>query len=265
MNTDAVVNLCMPLYLLALAASFLPRTIFSLVTTLNLKPLTSLSSFKNHWFAHFWGYFGPLANERTAPVVAPLIAHATGVVLDIGPGQGHFMHLYAESPNRTKITKIYAVELNKEHHPALIANANKAGLGDVFEILDCPIELLESKAGIQRHSIDTIVTFTVLCSMNDPEVLIKELRTYLKPNGGKWLVYEHVRRRDNGGIAWYQNKLNFIWPTFLNGCQLTRDTSDFIHRTGGWDMEKSGGGLKQPENDSPWAVLPSTMGVLVSQ
>lgn len=254
-----------PLILISMSAFFIPHTVFNLVTSLQFQPFTSLSSFKDHWFARFWVFFGPLSQEAIAPLVGPLVSQATGTILDIGPGQGHHLRHYANSPNRSKITKIYAVEINKMHHPALLANAQKSGLGDIFEIVDAPVESLESKAGIQRHSIDTIVTLQVLCSVGDQELLIRELRTYLKPNGGKWLVLEHVRRQDNGGIALYQQALNYIWPTFFNGCSLTRDTSLKIEGTGGWDMQKSGGGLQLAEGTNSWSAIPMMMGVLVSE
>ena len=46
--------------------------------------------------------------------------------------------------------------------------------------------------GIQKGSVDTIVTVHVLCCVgSQAEKIIKTLYEYLKP-GGQWLVYEHV-------------------------------------------------------------------------
>lgn len=187
-------NLLRPVLLLSYSAWYIPQTIFNLVTSFNLQPLTNFSDFKDHWFATFWGWFGPRAAEYAAPKVTPLIQNnAHGVLLDIGPGSGQWLFLFARALN-PKITKIYGVEPNKGLHAELRANAVKAGLGDVYEIIGCGAEELGSKGGIQNETIDTIVTVQCLCSIPGPQRVIRDLYPLLKP-GGKWIVYEHVRTK----------------------------------------------------------------------
>lgn len=196
-------NLLRPLLLLYFSAWYIPQTIFNLVTSLNLRPLTNFPDFKDHWFATFWGWFGPRAAEYAAPKVTPLIQNnAHGVLLDIGPGSGQWLFLFARSLN-PKITKIYGVEPNKGLHAELRANAVKAGLGDIYEIIGCGAEELESKGGIQKESIDTIVTVQCLCSIPGPQTVIREMYPLLKP-GGKWIVYEHIKTK-------YQNNFVGTW------------------------------------------------------
>ena len=196
---NPILELVKPLWLLALSGFFGVLTLFSLVLSFQISPLFSLSSFKHHWFARFWRFYGPISHETGAATVAPLLNSARGVVLDVGPGGGHWLHLY----NRDKVTKIYGVEPNHEHHPALLRRAKEAGLQGVFELVPAYVEDVQKDFGIQRGSIDTVVTCQVLCSIDDAGPLISELYKLLKP-GGQWLVYEHVRTGYRGPIAWYQ-------------------------------------------------------------
>lgn len=193
-------NLLRPLYLLYCAAWYIPHTFCNLVTTLNLQPLTSFSDFKDHWFARFWTWFGPRSRDNAAAKVMPLLQNnARGVILDIGPGTGQWLYLFARAMN-PEIRKIYGVEPNAGLHSQLRENAVKAGLGDVYEIIGCGAEELGSKGGIQKGSVDTIVTVQCLCSIPGPEGVIRDLYPLLKP-GGKWLVYEHIKTKYQGDFV----------------------------------------------------------------
>jgi len=183
-------KLLRPLYLLLLSISFIPITVFDLVTSLQFGKLTSPSAFQHAWFGRFWSWFGPQSAENSAETVGPLLRQAKGVVLDIGPGSGQWLyHLgAAKNPN---ITKVYGVEPNHEHHAALRRNITRAGLDGIYEVLPVGVEHL-GDCGIAKGSVDTIATIQVLCSVPGPQSIVKELYPYLKP-GGQWLVYEHIK------------------------------------------------------------------------
>lgn len=199
-------NLLRPLYLLYCSGWYIPHTIYNLVSTLNLQPLTSISTFKDHWFARFWTWFGPRSRDNAAAKVMPLLANnARGVILDIGPGTGQWLYLFAAAMN-PEVRKIYGVEPNAGLHSQLRESAVKAGLGEVYEIIGCGAEELGSVGGIERGSVDTIVTVQCLCSIPGPEGVIRDLYPLLKP-GGKWLVYEHVKTKYQGDfVAFWQRE-----------------------------------------------------------
>lgn len=190
-------------------------TIFELITTRQFSTFTSIDDFKDAWFARFWAFFGPLSREGAAPAVMPLLQnHAKGVCLDIGPGSGMWLHLFARA-NNPDITKIYGVEPNRDLHPYLRANAEKAGLKDIYEVVGCGAEELQSKGGFQKESIDTIITVHCLCSIPTPELIIKELYPVLKP-GGTWLVYEHIKTKyQSSFVGYWQSKFLFRAQPFL--------------------------------------------------
>lgn len=204
-------NLLRPFLLLSYSAYYIVPTIISLIRELNLKPFFSLDAFKDEWFGRFWIWFGPASREYAAPAVMPLLQNsASGVCLDIGPGTGQWLYLFARAENPS-ITKIYGVEPNHAMHKSLWANAVKAGLGDVYEVIGCGAEELGTKGGIDPGSVDTIVTVQCLCSIPTPELIIRELYPLLKP-GGKWLVYEHVKTKYTGDfVAYWQSKLTAVF------------------------------------------------------
>ena len=74
--------------------------------------------------------------------------------------------------------------------------------GDIYEIIGCGAEELQTKGGLQPESIDTIITVQCLCSIPTPQLIIKNLYPLLKP-GGQWLVYEHVRTKYQGDLVGY--------------------------------------------------------------
>ena len=200
-------NLLRPLLLLAYSGYYIIPTIISLLLSFNLAPFFSPSRFKDEWFARFWSFFGPKSREFAGPVVHPLINNnAKGVCLDIGPGTGQWLHLFAKAAN-PEISKIYGVEPNVGMHPELRASAKKAGLGEIYEVIGCGAEELNTKGGIQKNSIDTIITVQCLCSIPTPEISIKELYPLLKP-GGRWLVYEHVETKYKGDFVYYWQSKN---------------------------------------------------------
>lgn len=124
-------NLLRPLLLMCYSAYYLPITIASLLINFKIATFLSIDDFKDAWFAKFWAFFGPLSREMAAPVVMPLLQnHAKGVCLDIGPGTGQWLYLFQRA-NNPQITKIYGIEPNRELHPALRENAQKAGIGMV--------------------------------------------------------------------------------------------------------------------------------------
>ena len=130
--------------------------------------------------------------EQDTPV-PKLVAQASGVVLEIGPGIGNQIPRY----DRSKVTRVYGVEPNPEFPKDLRQQIKAVGMTDEYTIVPHGIQetALLNKYGITPESIDTIVDVQVLCSVPDPESVVKAMYGMLKP-GGKWIVYEHIQSRD---------------------------------------------------------------------
>jgi hypothetical protein len=52
--------------------------------------------------------------------------------------------------------------------------------------------------------------------------------------------------------------IDVIWPTFLGGCSITRDTEKWLREAGNWRSVD----LKQPELEPSYEVIPHIEGTL---
>ena len=204
-SIDVFWHLIDPLHFMCLSAYYLPITIFDLLITLQFSVLLSPSAVKDAWFARFWIWAGPGTRENAIPRVKPLISEAVGVVVEIGPGSGEWVNLY----DKEKVTKIYGIEPNKDHHELLRSRVKEAGLSDVFVIVPVGVEEL-GEMWVGKGEVDTIVTIQCLCSVPKPREMINAVYGYLR-EGGRWIVYEHVITHQGGLIAAYQGEWQSSW------------------------------------------------------
>ncbi|TRX92052.1 hypothetical protein FHL15_007149 [Xylaria flabelliformis] len=183
---------------------------------------------------------------------------------------------------RTKITRVYGVEPNPAQHPALRRAVEDAGLQDVYEIVPVGIEDLSSSSAaaaedkttkkkkwdgnIEPESVDCIVSVLCLCSIPDPERHIRELYSLLRP-GGRWYVYEHVLVEYScvdisSAILLTSTRaigfLNLVWPHFIGGCEMCRQTEKTLREAGPWAKIDLG----QPPAEMWYHCLPHILGVL---
>lgn len=138
------------------------------------------------------------------------VAPASGIILDIGPGPGFWVDLYAKA--NTGDLKVFGVEPNAAAHDDLRMRVHEAGLDGVYNIVPVGIEHINkvkvtgvdgSTSKIEKGSVDCIVTLLCLCGIPEPEKNIAELYQYLK-KGGRWYVFEHVKNNGGWFMRFYQ-------------------------------------------------------------
>lgn len=137
---------------------------------------------------------GPMFAEGDQETAIPaLVSEASGIVLELGPGIGSQLPRY----NTSKITKVYGVEPNTDLHKSLREMVKASGLTDIYEIVPCGIEDVATleKYGVTVGSFDTVLSVQVLCSLPDPDEIIRRLYTWMKP-GSQLIIYEHVKSKD---------------------------------------------------------------------
>jgi ubiquinone/menaquinone biosynthesis C-methylase UbiE len=191
----------------------------------------------------------------------PLIAeHASGICLDIGPGNGEWLKLLAQASKKNRsTTKIYGVEPNVDMHATLREKILRAGLENVYEILSCGAQDLIGKKGLRPGSINTIFTLQWLCSVPGPEGIIASLAPLLKA-GGKWIVHEHVRTEYSGHfVEGWQVALNYVWPHFFGGCEIRRRTDEWLIKAAEWRHVE----LRSAEGVGPYDAVPFVARVLM--
>ena len=174
------------------------------------------------WYAKkVFPYLEALATSTLYRERHRLLALAEGHLMEIGAGAGQNVdHLppavkryVAIEPSITFIKR-----LRKDQ-------ARRNGALDYL--------VLQGKAEAIPHPsevFDTVVSFLVLCSVNDPMASLSEIFRILKP-GGRFLFFEHVLA-DSPEIARKQHFFNPLWKRIACGCELVRNTPRAIESAG---------------------------------
>lgn len=140
-----------------------------------------------------------------------IYANLPNTIVELGPGVGSNMRYYKQN------TTLLAIEPNLGMHHLLQKSAQKYKVN--LEILN----LYADKLPFANSTIDTIVCSLVLCTVEDPILVLNEIKRVLKP-GGKFIFLEHVEANKGTLLKWIQDKLHYPWHWFFEGCNLNRDT-----------------------------------------
>ena len=262
--SELALTMSFPWQFMAASLYYLPGTILSTLQQRDFRTFLSWSRFQSAWFGRFWAWAGPQVRSGAEVAVVPLLEGRVtrgcvvdrpaarhpgiaGTVLEIGPGSGMWVSIFSDryqsgeevksSPkgstpapgNRGTVTRVYGVEPNPGVHHLLREQISAAELQDVYEVVPVGIEDLASSGRVAPKSVDCIVSVLCLCSIPEPRKNIVELYEYLKP-GGRWYVYEHVKRERSNSwpIALYQglfprpisSSIRCILPLALCCCVL---------------------------------------------
>ncbi|KAM4882241.1 thiol S-methyltransferase TMT1B [Thomomys bottae] len=80
-------------------------------------------------------------------------------------------------------------------------------------------------------SMDVVVCTLVLCSVQSPKRVLKEVQRILKP-GGMLLFWEHVAEPQGSWAHKWQHILEPTWKHIGDGCHLTRETWKNLENAG---------------------------------
>lgn len=140
-------------------------------------------------------------------------------VLEIGPGTGPNLLYYPPG------IRWLGVEPNPYMHPYLHAAAERAGLE--VDLRSGTAEQLP----VGDNSMDVVVSTLVLCSVSDPERVLREVHRVLKP-GGRFLFLEHVAAPPGTLLRRVQFFICPLWKLIGDGCHPDRDTGPVIEHAG---------------------------------
>ncbi len=168
-------------------------------------------SIRERLFAAVYDRLGARWEERYgADIRRELLADARGRVLEIGVGTG------LSFPHYPAVDELVGVEPSSAMLRRARQRATAAGRD---------VKLVEASAEelpFEGESFDTVVAITVLCTVDDPERALREIRRVLRPDGA-FLFSEHVRSPDPKLARW-QNRLERPWRLVAGGCHPNRDT-----------------------------------------
>lgn len=146
-----------------------------------------------------------------------LLAGLRGRVVEVGAGHGANFALYPPS-----VEEVVAIEPEE----SLRAAAARAAA-------DVPISVgpgIAEELPFPDSSFDAAVASEVLCSVDDPQSALAELKRVLRP-GGELRFYEHVRS-DRATFARLQDLSVPVWEWLGGGCHPNRETLGAIRAAG---------------------------------
>ncbi|QUR67504.1 class I SAM-dependent methyltransferase [Mycobacterium spongiae] len=176
------------------------------------------ASVDNPVFARVWTF---LTRHEPAAVRAlrqQNLAGLTGRVLEVGAGTGTNFMLYPESVGEV-------VALEPESRLADVARETAAGAPVPVTVTECTIEALPPD-----DEFDAVVCSLVLCSVDDPDTVLRQLLARLRP-GGQLRYLEHVA---SPGLRGRLQRLAdaTVWPRIAGNCHTHRDTERRIAAAG---------------------------------
>lgn len=146
------------------------------------------------------------------------LGHARGRLLIVGVGHG--TDLLFLPPEVTEVAAI-------EPEPALrrMATARATQLAIPAKVVDGVGESIP----FPDNSFDSVHVGLVLCSVDDVDATLGEIRRVLEP-GGRLVVLEHVR--GHGLMGRFQDLVAKPWSWLASGCEPNRRTIESIAAAG---------------------------------
>jgi ubiquinone/menaquinone biosynthesis C-methylase UbiE len=140
-------------------------------------------------------------------------------VLELGAGTGLNLAHYPPGVEQLVLTE--------PEEPMLARLRERAARHDApATVLAAPAERLPFADG----SVDTVVATLTLCTVDDLDGALREVRRVLAP-GGRLLFLEHVRAEDER-LARRQDRLAPLWKHIGHGCHCNRRTLAAIEAAG---------------------------------
>jgi ubiquinone/menaquinone biosynthesis C-methylase UbiE len=148
-----------------------------------------------------------------------LLSRARGRTVEIGGGTGLNLPHYPAGLEDLVLT---------EPDAAMRARLEKklGRNGRRVRLVDADAERLP----FADKSVDTVVSTFVLCTVDDPDLAVREIARVLRPDG-QLLFIEHVRS-GSSTRAYCQDRLEGPWRRFARGCRCNRATGELLIASG---------------------------------
>lgn len=172
------------------------------------------------WFSPWYDGFMRRSEEESLGVWRQdLLAGLEGEVLDLGAGTGANVPYWPEA-----VAHVVAAEPD----PGMAARLRARARADArIEVVLTPAE----RTPFADEAFDVVVSTLVLCTVDDLERSVAEIKRVLRP-GGRLVFIEHVASEQKPLRRLGQHVLEPLWKPLAGGCHLTRRSHDVIERAG---------------------------------
>jgi SAM-dependent methyltransferase len=178
----------------------------------------STSEVDNPFFARMWTWMASHEPESLKQLRRENLAGLAGRVLEVGAGTGTNFELYPDT-----VTEVVAVE--PERRLAVQAEQAAAAASVPIRVSANTVEQFADAA-----PFDAAVCSLVLCSVGDPDQVVRQLFSLLKP-GGELRYFEHVA--SSGWRSRLQRLADAtVWPRMAGNCHTHRHTEQTIVQAG---------------------------------
>ncbi|GAC1404376.1 MAG: class I SAM-dependent methyltransferase [Mycobacterium sp.] len=184
------------------------------------------STVDNPFFARIWTVLARHEPESMSRLRRKNLAGLSGRVLEVGAGIGTNFAFYPDT-----VSEVVAVE--PERRLAVLAKQAAAGAAVPVTV---STEMVEQF--VDSKPFDAVVCSLVLCSVDEPNDVVRQLHSLLKP-GGELRYLEHVA--SSGRRARLQKLADAtVWPRISGNCHTQRHTERTIVGAGFqvWDARR---------------------------
>jgi SAM-dependent methyltransferase len=179
--------------------------------------VTDSDTTDNPFFARLWTFLSNHETEEIQQLRSENLEGLSGRVLEVGAGTGTNFAFYPPT-----VTEVVAVEPERRLVPLAREAAGRATVPVIVST-----GTVEKFAGLsQGEPFDAVVCSLVLCSIEDPDSVLHQLFSLLRP-GGELRYLEHVA--STGARGRLQKIADAtVWPRLMGNCHTHRDTEASI-------------------------------------
>lgn len=171
------------------------------------------------FFARMWTVMSAHETPLLRRLRTENLAGLSGRVLEVGAGTGTNFAFYP-----AEVREVVALEPETRLAPK--AREAAAGTAVPVTVVESTIEALPSGT----EPFDAVVCSLVLCSVEDPDAVLRQLNSVLRP-GGELRYFEHVASPGWRG-ALQRVADATVWPRIAGNCHTHRNTEQAIVAAG---------------------------------